>query len=109
MTGKATPRPWKVGFKSKITDQTRIETVDGKCSLANAWGGSHNENAKLIVKCVNAHDELVEALNKVKEELEFINAPSKHGWDDLLIKVKQALAKLDPSPEDEIERLRRLN
>ncbi len=52
------------------------------------------ENALFIVKCVNSHEKLVEALNKVKEELEFINAPSKDGWDDLLITVKQALKDL---------------
>lgn len=56
---QATPRPWKVGFKSKFTDQTRIETADGKCSLANVWGGSHEANARLIVTAVNEYDNLI--------------------------------------------------
>lgn len=80
---QAIKRPWKVGFKSKLTDQTRIETLDGKSSLGNTWGGCHEENARLIVHCVNNFDEVVEALKFVKSR---ISSSSINDKEYLIIK-----------------------
>ena len=79
---EATPRPWK-------TDAYRICT-DAGTLIAEATGAPRAENwvderdipianAELIVKCVNSHEMLVEALREIVEDVEF----SKKHSDDL--------------------------
>lgn len=97
MTTQATPRPWKcfkdntVKYKAYLGIETGSDFHGTEYTVLARF--SKEEDALLARKAVNCHDELVKALNKVKEELEFINAPSKDGWDDLLITVNQALSK----------------
>lgn len=61
MTDQATPRPWAL-IPPDSDDMETIEECKGIyrdgyiCPIVN------NKDAQLIVKCVNMHDELVEAL-----------------------------------------------
>lgn len=90
-----TKTPWELSTdKGTFMYQSDIVSDDGDGKIV--IGRIHFEsNAKHIVKCVNSFDDIITALKKVEEELEFINAPSKDGWDDLLILVKKALAKAE--------------
>ncbi len=71
-TDKATKRPWKCedGYIHPINKKISIAEIYNSSSYAPAGGyeiPSVEEglaNAKLIVKCVNMHDELI---NKLKE------------------------------------------
>jgi len=65
MTKEHTPTPWKVYLYGGV-QIGQEDTGDAVCSM---WGDKQEgeANAAHIVKCVNMHDELVEALyNLVK-------------------------------------------
>jgi hypothetical protein len=92
MTAQHTPAPWAVG---KI-DGTCIFAIsqDGKrTSVADTW---HEDNAAMIVKAVNAHQVLVDALTEIKG---WTNASLTFGSDgnyrstvrDVLVRASQAL------------------
>lgn len=81
---QATPRPWKIG-KSLTGDRTPwISNEKGNISICiiDDIARSSNDttrkqedeiniaNARLIVKAVNCHDELVEVLKLAKREIE---------------------------------------
>lgn len=70
----------------KNAEEKYIKYIKELLTTINAQEKILDDKQKIIC-------ELMEALNKVKEEWEFINAPSKDGWDDLLITVKQAITK----------------
>lgn len=66
--GEASPRPWKV-FHGP--GHVYVESDDGRC-VARV-GGEHYErehNAALIVRAVNAHDDLLAACQRVSRLLE---------------------------------------
>ena len=68
MTQKHTPTPW--------TQQGEVITKDG-ATIAKAWlnglyedAGAHDlqqDNARFIVRACNAHDELVAALEEIRQ------------------------------------------
>ena len=68
----ATPRPWKRGKETVAgpADGIRISSVHEDLGIAEVWGNCvegawpDNDNADLIVRAVNAHDTLVEALKE---------------------------------------------
>ena len=65
---KHTPTPWRVSQEMYGIDNMRVEGVEAQREgyvepVANCgYGAGCAENAAHIVKCVNAHDALVEAL-----------------------------------------------
>ena len=109
----ATPRPWKVNpegqeeYKTgswEITSNIKFgEDPDDTCvALCYSYNAQDAEaNARLIVKAINCHDELVEALKKSQSALNSVLKYS-HG-DDLVdlhdeayyanIKINEALSK----------------
>jgi len=74
MTKEHTPTPWKVYLYGGV-QIGQEDTGEAVCSM---WGDKQEgeANAAHIVKCVNMHDELVEALRKCGMLLE-------HGGFDL--------------------------
>ena len=68
MTGKPTPTPWAI-FKAGIGE----ENGDG---IASLWreGEEREANAALIVRAVNAHDELVKRLGELIDAVDTGNA-----------------------------------
>jgi len=68
-----TPLPWEVDYSNADVSQAGIKTEDG---INVAWMSkyqpncSSHENAEFIVKAVNCHDELVEALKECSDDLE---------------------------------------
>lgn len=111
MTGKATPtptpRPWTVfrcGFCQQDNGEKYACGFNGS-SLDASMDECHHTllhaDAKLIVKCVNAHDELVEALKQAKEVLSnhffYHDEEDEYNNDDVIEahnKCEQALAKV---------------
>ena len=67
MMTKHTPIPWRVADKSLgLMGILRVQNKDVDiCNVFNDKSVNSEANAKHIVKCVNMHDELVEALDKM--------------------------------------------
>lgn len=70
----ATPRPWKVGDRGgaggvPILAGARFGYVLARISGYSTSDSKDEANAALIVKAVNAHDALVEALTLAKKEI----------------------------------------
>lgn len=88
MTNQATPRPWKSIGRD-------IETVTGD-PVASTYGLNDSEekaNAKIIVKAVNCHDELVEALNGMIQHFQDVDEYTKpHAYKRFQM-AKLALSK----------------
>lgn len=64
MSGKHTPTPWVELYRAEYG--AVLVGADGRpvCSLNSGWAMSPRaENVEHIVRCVNAHDELVAALD----------------------------------------------
>ena len=95
---KATARPWEVtkkelmrtGFDAfKIQNENTEETI---CVMSNVDNDIAKTNAKLIVKAVNLHDELITILSKLPDLLKGI--PTMYGFDDFLIdEIESVLTK----------------
>lgn len=79
MTKEHTPTPWFIDeYKSVVDEKGQTISANG-FSLVMSYGDNQKfarANAAHIVKCVNMHDELVEALKKCGMLLE-------HGGFDL--------------------------
>lgn len=73
-TSERTPTPWRV------TDNPTSSTVRADrgdeygAPIAEIWENGDNRlaNAAFIVQCVNAHDELVEALEEIVNPVKFM-------------------------------------
>ena len=96
----ATPRPWKVSDLDKF----RIVADDnaGRYVAITYHDMLHNTemneaNAQLIVKAVNCHDELVEALKLSYRSLT-IDSDMEKDFAVEIKKIKQALAKAESDP-----------
>lgn len=90
----------------KVRQNFGILTKEGRIALL---GNNQESNASLIVKAVNCHDELVEALKlALKSMLECDDRQhiKRHSYDPIF-KAQQALFKSEQSPEDSIEQARR--
>jgi hypothetical protein len=67
------PTPWKIGMYGKVSDND-VLPMQIKVSGASFWNACHSDdqaevNTKHIVKCVNLHDQLVEALEQCNDTL----------------------------------------
>lgn len=84
---KHTPTPWKVKNYNG-NNKFRIVGADDSAitNLTGQYLGEEKTNAQFIVKAVNCHDDLVEALKTVLNGTEFMT-------DEDFINVRQALAK----------------
>jgi hypothetical protein len=102
-----TPTPWKVvpnlykDFPLRIDGQPTEETPCGFSPCAVFGDGTRNRgvaeaNAARIVACVNAHDELVKALENLVR-------PLSRGWkvDDMPARIAEAEAALAKCGENE--------
>jgi len=102
-TDRATERPWETftkgnysgdgarnGWSIGICDKSRDETVCLiDCANKDTNYDTEKANAELIVRCVNSHDELVEAC---KSALGYAEGLS-HG--DLVRKLEEAIDKAE--------------
>lgn len=101
---QATSKPWQIGID--IVNHIYDANSDKLICICNTQGIAVREveaNARLIVKAVNCHDELVDILDNVNEfllELERqgatrvqIASDLRIKLDECCIKAKQALAK----------------
>ncbi len=79
MTKEHTPTPWKVGYLGREI----VSSVD--TSVGKAYW---KQDAAHIVKCVNMHDELVEALKRVAESGEF-SCFNDEAWDVVNVALKK--------------------
>ncbi len=100
MTIKHTPTPWIChGLEITGTNDKRKNFAHGVCTVDNdddrQGNGVSRANAALIVRAVNAHDELVKALRKVEGHFENFEMSGELGGDekDCLDAIRAALAK----------------
>lgn len=94
MSDKATPRPWTVEMFGKHS-RLHAPDVNTDLDLGGGIGDIWNNpaNAELIVRSVNAHDQLVEALDRlayVSVQLA-CNRPVR-GLDEDIERARKALA-----------------
>ena len=67
---EATPRPWKVLGEDAYHEG---DIVDSKgFIIASPIGKNKKENRELIVKAINSHDKLVEAVRVLRENLRWV-------------------------------------
>lgn len=88
---QATKRPWKFqpAYRAKLSPRIISEDKERKEICYFNLDGS--ANAKLIVKAVNCHDELIEALKGTVRAIEYLSGTTKHSI--LYNNAKQALSK----------------
>jgi hypothetical protein len=97
MTQKHTPAPW-------VLRESTVDVYDGYMLIVGDFGiiakiGGNREkseikaNAEHIVKCVNMHDELVDALEDLVQEIKGSNKQKWYGTDIDLYEAEQALSK----------------
>lgn len=91
MTQKHTPTPWKV-YQFGGVQIGQEDTGEAICSM---WGDKSegDANAAHIVKCVNMHDGLVEALRRLKQECEADGLDRKAGYDCWISIANETLKK----------------
>jgi hypothetical protein len=94
------PRPWKLDYEIEAGGISYIidATGHGVASLYdNTLHGKpvmdSQSNAELIVRAVNTHDQLVEALEEALEAVEELNGEFQSGWDETIEKIEAALKK----------------
>lgn len=100
---QATNRPWAISMGSKTTICRPADLPQNqRCIIAemrtNVMGlpisiEEAEANAKLIIKAVNYHDELVEALKGAVRAIEYLSGTTKHSI--LYNTAKQALAEVE--------------
>ena len=81
-----TPRPWKVQYQSAPGGVDMYWLVPGKVSV----GSNNPADARLIVKAVNCHDELVAAMQEFVDRCERKEVLSEYTY----AKFKALLAKI---------------
>jgi len=89
MTRTHTPTPWRI----RDCGNTEIIGANGR-TVETLPGASYN--AAHIVRCVNAHDELVAALRKAERVLNHIGAASGSEHIGAWEAVRDAIAKVAP-------------
>lgn len=76
---KHTPAPWRVE-KFYMKDPIVITSHNGDICLSSQSDDMDDvANAEHIVRCVNSHDALVEALKDAMEQLEFMDGGDIRG------------------------------
>jgi hypothetical protein len=81
MTPTHTPTPWRVvptTVKGAGTKRRDIVTDSGEFSPAFVAGDVDEHDAELIVRAVNSHAALVEALRDMLNDAETMNAPYRN-------------------------------
>ena len=86
-----TPTPWKVGASSKVKifradDLTRV----CECDHSQIAFEESESNADHIVRCVNSHDVLVEALEECLNQLKTLKAEAKERWTNERVNMVSA-------------------
>lgn len=108
-TAKHTTTPWKVGDETRIGAGKSVHHVIPIISLGIAENGipyevcgpvayipaGSKEWAELIVRAVNAHEELLSALKELREAVKGILVMNHTKYDALGIKVNEAIAKAE--------------
>ena len=73
-TDKTTPRPWGYGYHRGLDEHLVGVTLENVAIIEDRHENAA-ENAALIVRAVNAHDTLVEALRVCEQDLsDIVNA-----------------------------------
>lgn len=97
-----TPTPWKVHDNGHYIEILPEEWSEGiPCSIGNVCSsypsdkdqGLQMANAEHIVNCVNLHDQLIEALYRLKTECEFDGVQNKAGYAHWIKMANEVLAK----------------
>lgn len=96
MTNQSTPRPWKYTISSK-NNRPQISGKSGH-QICLMWrDGEMDANAKLIVKSVNCHDELVNKLKDLIHQIDINDYVDFHGHEAKMLQAlhlaRQALSK----------------
>lgn len=82
MGDETSPRPWKWGDgDSGIWDANDYGVLAANSSGSACWLGVKQADAAFIIRAVNAHDELVSAL---EDALEACRELSRQGWGDCI-------------------------
>jgi hypothetical protein len=89
-TDKTTPRPWGYGYHRGLDEHLVGVTLENVAIIEDRHENAA-ENAALIVKAVNAHDELVEALRDI---VSFLDEYGREGY---------CLVCCPPEPGEHIE------
>lgn len=93
---KATPRPWAVG--PSYTVGQRIIAVKTSESIVQVYGKTESEsigNARLIVKAVNCHDDLLAALRLYYDLHHERTASPADAWTEAHGMARAALKKAE--------------
>src|SRR3990167_8285439 len=105
-TVEATPRPWNTGTNGDKCPKGHaicsgalvIAKVYGNgYPIGEGWAPSSQADADLIVRAVNAHDELVKALTDLLEMLDREDDGAAWRMASVEAKARAALAKVTPS------------
>jgi len=103
MTTKHTPLPWETTHDLNDTFNTQIwnsgtETLIADCDMLNGQSAKTSQaNAAFIVKAVNCHYELLEALKMVRDADEDCKKDGLPRWctDIARAKIDAAIAKAE--------------
>lgn len=90
---QATKRPWIVSDNKFEITEIDNDSIICATDFIDIPKKIYKANARLIVKAVNCHDELVEALKGVVRAIEYLNGTTKHSI--LYNNAKQALSKTE--------------
>ena len=95
---KHTPLPWKINRIASTCIESEKGRVIASCGGHQQHPGNsspeNQANTEFIVRAVNNHGMLMEALEEVYDRLEMIaSEEDSEQWDDALNLAKQALAK----------------
>ena len=94
----ATPRPWHTRSGDcciRIVEKSLPEGFSVTICELSIGSFNFEANAKLIVKAVNCHDELVEALKEAHAMLENVGIEKGQYYGKAINKVDQALSKAE--------------
>ena len=76
---EATPRPWTTEMRSDPQWWIIPPPGDEYMVIASTIGGNDQANAQLIVTAVNQHQELLDLVDNLRNELAFFMAKSRMG------------------------------
>lgn len=98
MSAQHTPLPWEVRFPLSTAARCPVYIVAADRVIADIRGGATlgdlqeaQHNARRIVQCVNAHDDLVEASENLLAQLDRIGMTREE--DPLMDAMRAAIAK----------------
>lgn len=83
-----TPTPWKIE-ESYVGARYMVRSAHGDETAMTRY----REDAAFIVRAVNCHEELVEALKGAVRAIEYLSGTTKHGL--IYEAAKQAIAKAE--------------